>query len=138
MDREAIAHGNVERSIMIRSRRIAFDENLFSAEFRNTGFSRTHSPDFLHHVFGWDPMQIEWDGLLCQVQPPARTSVESFRMPVCLKWRSESAGAPVNYNCLPVPEELWVRKPQSTTFCEKEVVCKDERLETVGRNGSDL
>jgi len=55
--------------------------------------TRLYSPDFLQYVFGWDPMQVEWDGLLCQVQPPARISVESFRMPVCLKWRSESEEA---------------------------------------------
>jgi len=55
--------------------------------------TRVYSPDFLHHVFGWDPMQVEWDGLLCQVQPAVRISVESFRMPVCLKWKSESEEA---------------------------------------------
>jgi len=55
--------------------------------------TRLYSPDFLQRVFGWDPMQVEWDGLLCQVRPPATISVESFRMPVCMKWKSESEEA---------------------------------------------
>lgn len=59
----------------------------------STPLTRLYSPDFLREAFDWDPMQIEWDGLLCQVRPPLVISVESFKMPVCLKWRSESSEA---------------------------------------------
>lgn len=55
--------------------------------------TRLYSPDYLHHVFGWDPMQVEWDGLLCEVGTPGQISVESFIAPLCLKWRSESEEA---------------------------------------------
>jgi hypothetical protein len=55
--------------------------------------TRLYSPDFLHQVFDWDPMQVEWDGLLCEVGTPTQISVESYIAPLCLKWRSESEEA---------------------------------------------
>jgi hypothetical protein len=55
--------------------------------------TRLYSPDFLQHVFSWDPLQTEWDGLLCEVEGVLRIDVKSFRMPRCLKWRSESEEA---------------------------------------------
>jgi hypothetical protein len=55
--------------------------------------TRLYSPDFLQQVFGWDPLQTEWDGLLCEVEAPLQIDVKSFRMPRCLKWRSESEEA---------------------------------------------
>jgi len=55
--------------------------------------TRLYSPFFLEDVFGWSPLELQWDGLLCQVQSPRVISVESFQMPVCLKWRSESQEA---------------------------------------------
>jgi hypothetical protein len=51
--------------------------------------TRLYSPDFLQHVFSWRPEQDEWDGLICEVEPPWRIAVEKFRNPLCLKWRSE-------------------------------------------------
>ena len=54
---------------------------------------RTVPADFLQQVFGWDPLQTEWDGILCQVEAPTEISVEKFRLPFCLKWRSESEEA---------------------------------------------
>lgn len=52
--------------------------------------TRLYSPDYLERVFTWDALQDDWDGLLCEVEPPTRIEVESFRNPMCLKWRSES------------------------------------------------
>jgi hypothetical protein len=56
----------------------------------NISETRLYSPDFLKRVFDWDSFQEEWDGLLCEVEAPWRIVVKRFRMPLCLKWRSES------------------------------------------------
>lgn len=55
--------------------------------------TRLYSPDFIRHVFGWDVMENEWDGLFCEVESPASIMVNSYRMPICLKWRSEAEEA---------------------------------------------
>lgn len=55
--------------------------------------TRLYSPDFLQRVFDWDPVQDEWDGLLCEVDAPPRIGVDNFAVPLCLKWRSESEEA---------------------------------------------
>lgn len=55
--------------------------------------TRLYSPEFLQRVFDWDSFQDEWDGLLCEVEAPWRITVKRFRMPLCLKWRSESTEA---------------------------------------------
>lgn len=49
-----------------------------------------YSPDYLEQVFGWDPLQDAWDGLLCQVEAPPQLEVSMFTMPICLKWVSRS------------------------------------------------
>ena len=55
--------------------------------------TRLYSPDFLDRVFAWSPLGNEWDGLLCEVEPPKKIRVRTFRNPFCLKWRSESQDA---------------------------------------------
>jgi hypothetical protein len=55
--------------------------------------TRLYSPNFLERVFGWSPPGNEWDGLLCEVEPPKSIRVRTFRNPFCLKWRSESEEA---------------------------------------------
>ena len=55
--------------------------------------TRLYAPDFLEQVFEWDTLQDEWDGLLCEVEPPREIIVELVRSPLCLKWRSESEEA---------------------------------------------
>jgi hypothetical protein len=55
--------------------------------------TRLYSPDFLREVFDWDPAQMDWDGLLCEVEPPNRIIVSSYVSPLCLKWKSESEEA---------------------------------------------
>ncbi len=53
--------------------------------------TRMFSPAFLLNVFGWNHVQSEWDGLICQVDPtpsPVVSFVESSR---CLKWRCNAA-----------------------------------------------
>lgn len=55
--------------------------------------TRLYSPDFLQQVFRWTRLESEWDGLLCEVEPPDRIMVNSFRNPICLKWRSVSETA---------------------------------------------
>lgn len=55
--------------------------------------TRLYSPGFIQQVFRWEVLENEWDGLLCQVEAPRQTMVRSYRMPFCLKWRSESEEA---------------------------------------------
>ena len=55
--------------------------------------TRLYSPDFLKRVFAWSPLGNEWDGLLCEVEPPRSIRVRTFRNPFCLKWRSDSQDA---------------------------------------------
>ncbi|MBL8240696.1 MAG: hypothetical protein JNM66_24975 [Bryobacterales bacterium] len=52
--------------------------------------TRLYSPDFLRTVFGWNQGLGPWDGILAEVEPPARTLVEKYRSPICLMWRSDS------------------------------------------------
>lgn len=60
---------------------------------RSVAETRLYSPEYLDQVFGWGVNQDEWDGILCEVDPPATVSVEMFMRPLCLKWRSESEKA---------------------------------------------
>jgi len=60
---------------------------------RSVGATRLYSPEYLAEVFAWRTDQDEWDGILCEVEPPARIDVELFMRPFCLKWRSESEEA---------------------------------------------
>jgi DNA-binding transcriptional MerR regulator len=60
---------------------------------RSVTETRLYSPQFLEEVFGWNTDQDEWDGIVCEVEAPSRVDVELFSMPLCLKWRSESAEA---------------------------------------------
>lgn len=57
------------------------------------GATRLYSPDFLEKAFGWKPLQDEWDGIICEVEPPSSVRVQRYRDPLCLKWRSSSAEA---------------------------------------------
>jgi hypothetical protein len=61
--------------------------------FRTVWRTRLYSPDFLEEVFGWRVLETEWDGIICEVEPPEDILVESFRLPLCLKWRSDSSKA---------------------------------------------
>jgi len=49
-----------------------------------------YSPDYLVQVFGWNPLQDEWDGILAEVEAPMEITTELFTMPLCLKWRNEA------------------------------------------------
>lgn len=60
---------------------------------RSVEETRLYSPQFLEEAFGWDVLQEEWDGILCEVEAPSRIDVELFKGPLCLKWRSESGEA---------------------------------------------
>jgi hypothetical protein len=55
--------------------------------------TRLYSPDFIGHAFGWQVLENEWDGLFCEVEAPTTIMVNSYRMPLCLKWRSETEEA---------------------------------------------
>jgi hypothetical protein len=57
---------------------------------RSISETRLYSPEYLQQVFDWEVLQDDWDGILCEVDPPLRINVELFSMPLCLKWRSES------------------------------------------------
>lgn len=54
---------------------------------------------FLESVFGWNTFQDEWDGILCEVQPPPKNTVELYTAPLCLKWRNESDEALIKKSC---------------------------------------
>jgi hypothetical protein len=56
-------------------------------------YTRLYAPDYLERVFGWAQLQDEWDGLLCEVEPPPAVGVSKYRLPRCVKWRSESSEA---------------------------------------------
>jgi hypothetical protein len=60
---------------------------------RSIDRTRLYSPDFLRDVYDWDILQDRWDGLLCEVESPNEVAVEIYKMPLCLKWRSESEQA---------------------------------------------
>ena len=49
-----------------------------------------YSPSYLQRVFSWQPLEPDWDGLLCEVEPPQETVVENARSPISLKWASVS------------------------------------------------
>lgn len=66
---------------------LAFRRLAYYDTFRPT---RLYSPNYLQRAFHWEPLQEAWDGLLCEVEPPSTVSVDSFRAPRCIKWRSES------------------------------------------------
>jgi hypothetical protein len=59
----------------------------------NISATRLYSPDFLQAAFCWSPSQSDWDGIICEVEPPSDIIVQKFRAPFCLKWRSESEEA---------------------------------------------
>jgi len=50
--------------------------------------TRLYAPNYLNRVFGWAEDQVEWDGLICEVEPPPSVRVSGARDPLCLKWRS--------------------------------------------------
>jgi hypothetical protein len=55
--------------------------------------TRLYSPDFLERVFDWRVFQSDWDGILCEVEPPRGILVRKYRWPICLKWRSDNPEA---------------------------------------------
>ena len=59
----------------------------------NLAKTRLYSTDYLEKVFEWKQDQNEWDGLVCEVEPPSQIIVRSFKLPFCLKWKSESPEA---------------------------------------------
>ena len=98
----------VERSVFIQSMTAALNQMADSSpsttewgefSYQRLPYSgaishtRLYSPDFLQQVFRWSPQDNDWDGLLCEVEPPVGILVREFRLPFCLKWRSESPEA---------------------------------------------
>jgi hypothetical protein len=55
--------------------------------------ARLYSPVYLKEVFGWSTPQADWDGLLCEVDPPRRVVVGRCRNPRGLAWVSASDAA---------------------------------------------
>lgn len=58
-----------------------------------TSDTRLYSPDYLQEVFGWSPLDNDWDGFLGEVEQPLRIRVNGYRLPFCMKWRSDSSEA---------------------------------------------
>jgi len=112
-------HGSIEASFSVPLRAVALQEFIAqvlaavghfrdqepaptpwgSLAFRRLEYfgripaTRLYSPDYLQRIFDWSTLQDEWDGLLCEVETPLAITVDTFRMPLCLKWRSESEEA---------------------------------------------
>ncbi len=59
----------------------------------NVSDTRLYSPDYLENVFMWSGDQKEWDGILCRVEPPPQIRVRNYRLPFCIKWRSDCTEA---------------------------------------------
>ena len=70
--------------------RLRYERLPYTDEFPTT---RIFSPAYLQRVFDWPPVQTQWDGLLCEVDPPDRILVQKARNPRCLKWVSLSSTA---------------------------------------------
>jgi hypothetical protein len=85
LDQTADAEGIVAEWGELSYRRLPFNGN--------TSDTRLYSPDYLQEVFGWSPLDNDWDGLLCDVEQPVRVRVNSYRLPFCMKWRSDSPEA---------------------------------------------
>ena len=69
---------------------LSFRELPYLRSIRKT---RLYSPEYLRTVFDWDVLQDDWDGLICEVEPPIEVAVEIFKAPLSLKWRCESEEA---------------------------------------------
>lgn len=54
---------------------------------RRCSTTRVFSPVFLGDVFGWNHVDSEWDGLLCEVEPIKSPVVSEIRGARALKWR---------------------------------------------------
>ncbi len=87
---EAVVHGQDIDQTPTAWGSLAVQRLVFNDEVTAT---RLYAPSFLDEAFGWKPMQIEWDGIICEVDPPHGILVHKYRMPLCLKWRSESEEA---------------------------------------------
>jgi hypothetical protein len=55
--------------------------------------TRLYSPEYLEAAFRWNPLEDEWDGILCEVERPKSVLVREYTLPLCLKWRSDSGEA---------------------------------------------
>jgi hypothetical protein len=56
-------------------------------EVKLCAITRMFSPAFLDQVFGWNTVQSEWDGLLCETGPTPHSVVTAAESPRCLKWK---------------------------------------------------
>ncbi len=54
---------------------------------RRCSATRVFSPVFLGEVFGWNHVDSEWDGLLCEIEPIRSPVVSDIRGARGLKWR---------------------------------------------------
>ncbi len=54
---------------------------------RRCSTTRVFSPVFLGEVFGWNHVDSEWDGLLCEIEPIESPVVSEIRGARALKWR---------------------------------------------------
>ncbi|HEX6177002.1 MAG TPA: hypothetical protein VF057_01485 [Thermoanaerobaculia bacterium] len=54
--------------------------------------TRVYSPDYMESVFEWRA-NAEWDGIVCESDPPASLVVERVRGPRALRWVSRSETA---------------------------------------------
>ena len=51
------------------------------------------APNALSLAFEWDPMLRDWDGVVCEADPPDSFIVEEVRHPMCLQWKTSHPAA---------------------------------------------
>jgi hypothetical protein len=88
--RPALSQSTDAEEVVANWGRVSYRRFPFSG---TTSDTRLYSPDYLQQVFAWSPLDNNWDGLLCEVERPSRIRVDSYRLPFCVKWRSDSAEA---------------------------------------------
>ncbi len=85
-----VEHADMREPIETRWGSLAFRPH---PQLRTVQETRLYSPDYLQEAFDWNPLQDQWDGLLCEVDSPPNIRVELITRPLCLKWRSETEEA---------------------------------------------
>lgn len=55
--------------------------------FQKCSTTRVFSPAFLLEIFGWNSVESEWDGMLCQIEPTSSPVISTVRWPRSLKWK---------------------------------------------------
>ena len=55
--------------------------------------TRLYAPNMLARIFGWPEEGVDWDGLICEIEPPSSFRLTKVRDPLCMKWRTTHSEA---------------------------------------------